>query len=349
MIFQATTSPASSPASAPRAVQSAKPTRRRGLAIACWSYLLTVVAFWVFIRQTGDRSWIGTFVLLLPRWPLLVPFVLLGPLVLLAKNWWFRSVVAVAVILVIAPLMGFRIAMPNSAPDRGDLRFLTFNVHRQHVDADRLVEYIAAANPDVIAIQDWSSANSEKLFAGGMWHVQCEGELLVASRYPIGRVTPIDFADDSKAPKAERGAAACFELLTPTGPINLINVHLASPHSGLIAVLEDKGYTLGENVERRWRESEALRDFVDRAPEPLILAGDFNTTDDSPIFKEHWGDFTDAFVERGSGFGYTYINDHTQMRIDHILAGQSFQPVRCWIGPEAGSPHRPLVGDFVFR
>ena len=38
----------------------------------------------------------------------------------------------------------------------------------------------------------------------------------------------------------------------------------------------------------------------------------------SPIFREHWGGFADAFSECGWGLGYTYLNTHTQIRIDHV-------------------------------
>jgi len=250
---------------------------------------------------------------------------------------------------VLIALMGFRLQIPTSAPERGDLRLMTFNVHRQHVDASRLAQYLAIVKPDVIALQDWSSADKEPLFSGGDWHVQREGELLVASRFAIGKITPVNFGDSNDSSRSERGAAACFELLLPSGPINLINVHLASPHTGLLSVIEDRGQTLEHNAVKRWRESETLRDQIDHTPEPLILAGDFNTTDDSQIFREHWADFADAFSDRGWGFGYTYLVAHTQLRIDHILTSQSWRPIRCWVGPEAGSPHRPLLADLMFR
>jgi vancomycin resistance protein VanJ len=327
-----------------------KRTGRPITTAACWAYFLSMVALWIFIRQMGDRSWMATLLMILPKWPLLLPVVVLLPMAGMAKSWWLRAVVAAAAAVVTIPLMGFRVAVPTVAPDRVDLRLLTFNVHRQHVDADQLAQYIATVNPDVILLQDWSSSESnESVFAHGGWHVGREGELLVASHYPIGKITPLDFADITNAPKAERGAAACFELLAPAGPMNVINVHLASPHSGLLTFMQDQGQTLAENVDRRWRESELVRGLADHASQPLIIAGDFNTVTQSPIFSEHWGDFTDAFMERGTGFGYTYLIDHTQLRIDHILADQSWQPIRCWVGPEAGSPHRPLVADFRFR
>lgn len=308
-----------------------------------------VIGLWLLIREMGDRWWPATLFLLVPRWPLLLPALVLAPMAYKSKNWWLTGAVLCATSTILIALMGFRAAVPTSAPGRGELRLMSFNVHRQHVDAEALARYIATVNPDVIALQDWSSAESEPLFSTGGWNVHREGELLVASHFPIGKVTPLEFGDGGDASKAERGTAACFELLLPSGAINLINVHLASPHSGLLTVIPDRGQTLQHNADKRWHESEMVRDLVDRTPEPIIVAGDFNTTDDSPILRQHWADFTDAFAERGYGFGYTYLVAHTQLRIDHILSSQAWRPIHCWVGPEAGSPHRPLVADFVFR
>ena len=36
------------------------------------------------------------------------------------------------------------------------------------------------------------------------------------------------------------------------------------------------------------------------------------------------------------------------VRIDHILAGPGWRCGRCWVGPDVGSPHRPLLADLVY-
>jgi vancomycin resistance protein VanJ len=136
---------------------------------------------------------------------------------------------------------------------------------------------------------------------------------------------------------------------TPRGSVYLINVHLSSPHGALLEVFKDSGKTLAANAHRRWTQSEAVRTLTEEVQGPVVLAGDFNTTDDSPIFREHWADFADGFAERGSGFGYTYLINHTQLRIDHILADPSWKFIHCWVGPQVGSPHRPLVADLQVR
>jgi vancomycin resistance protein VanJ len=319
--------------------------RRPFLLVACWGYLLAVVAACLFMRLQGDRLWLGTFLLMAPRWPFALPIVLLLPWAMLVRRWFMSGVVVIAMAVVACPLMGFRLAIPSSEPQRGDLRLLTFNVHRQHVDVAAFAQVVEEMQPDVIAVQDWSTALKKKLFAGDEWHTHQVGELFVASRFPIGEVTPLAFNDSDGVPKAERGAAAAFELKTPQGTICLINLHLASPHTALNSLSDDSGTELKRNALRRWSESEAVRSTVDGINRPVVLAGDFNTTDDSPIFREHWQGFADAFTERGFGFGYTYLNTHTQFRIDHVLSDSSWRTVRATVGPEAGSPHRPLIVD----
>jgi endonuclease/exonuclease/phosphatase (EEP) superfamily protein YafD len=36
------------------------------------------------------------------------------------------------------------------------------------------------------------------------------------------------------------------------------------------------------------------------------------------------------------------------VRIDHILAGPGWQAERCWVGPDVGSPHRPVIADLIW-
>jgi vancomycin resistance protein VanJ len=336
----------------PDVVADAPPRRpRRLLAIACWGYLLTIVALWLFLRQWGDQWWPATVLLLGPRWPFAAPAVVLWLGVIAARRRGPALIMTAATVALLGLLLGVRVSLPAGSDERGDVRLLTCNIHRRQVDPYRLAAFIAATRPDVVALQDWSSAHDDALFTDGEWHVRREGELLVASRFPIVRVTPVAFNEpaDAAAAANERGAAACFDLETPGGPVRLINVHFASPHSGLLTFMEDRGHKLDGNVARRWRESAAVRDVVEASTDPVLITGDFNTTDDSPIFREHWSDFADAFTDRGLGIGYTYLNRRTQLRIDHVMAGPAWQPVRCWVGPAVGSPHRPLVADLLLR
>src|SRR5262249_49708631 len=151
-------------------------------------------------------------------------------------------------------------------------------------------------------LQGWTGTHEDLLFGDGRWTTRREGELFIASRGPIGEVKPVVLGDDTGAPIGELGAAALIEVQTARGPIHLVNLHLASPPGGLNSMWTDCGSRLAANLERRWGESGALRELAAGVHGPLLLAGDFNTTSESPIFREHWSNFADAFIERGAGF-----------------------------------------------
>ena len=78
---------------------------------------------------------------------------------------------------------------------------------------------------------------------------------------------------------------------------------------------------------------------------PVILAGDFNTPDDSPIFRSNWAGLQDAFTTAGWGFGITYAKHRTALRIDHVLCDPGWTIRSCRVGADVGSGHHVLVTD----
>jgi endonuclease/exonuclease/phosphatase (EEP) superfamily protein YafD len=83
----------------------------------------------------------------------------------------------------------------------------------------------------------------------------------------------------------------------------------------------------------------------------LILAGDFNMPTESAIYRTFWAAYANAFSDAGWGFGYTEWPGMRRLpfgiRIDHILAGPGWHPLRCWVGPNIGSDHLPLIAELA--
>src|SRR5262249_17737710 len=53
--------------------------------------------------------------------------------------------------------------------------------------------------------------------------------------------------------------------------------------------------------------------------------------------------------QAGLGWGYTFYNNRTMTRIDHILGGAGWSCRRCWVGPDVGSEHRPVIADMEWH
>jgi vancomycin resistance protein VanJ len=316
------------------------------VAVCSWLSVAIVVSAWAAIHA-GDVWWPGTVLLFGPRWLLALPLI---PLVLAATLWRRRSlpVLAMALLLLLGPLMGFNIPWRGdvpAGPPRLRMRVLTCNIHYKRPLKRSLQRLLDDADPDVVAVQELPGEVPIDYFTGEGWHVRREGRLLFASRYPIGQANSLG-TQSMQLP----GLIMRYELDTPGGAIVLYSLHLASPREGLYDTThhpESGNVELEDNSVVRFRQSESLAHIVERETKPVLLMGDFNTPPESAIFRRVWDRYHDAFTEAGWGWGYTFLGGRTAVRIDHILAGPDWYCERCWVGPFIGSPHRPVLADLL--
>ena len=70
---------------------------------------------------------------------------------------------------------------------------------------------------------------------------------------------------------------------------------------------------------------------------------------DSTIYRRDWSNYRDAFSDAGLGYGYTEWPQKSGrlvgVRIDHVLTGPGWRCRRCWVEPDVGSDHLPLLAD----
>ena len=312
------------------------------VAIGDWIYLSWVLAVWLLIWFAGDRWWLATMLLFSPRWILLLPLVVLAPLSLLFRRRWLWGLLGITV-LVAWPMMDLRITRRGLFPlerTPSSLRVFTLNTHFIALDPVALRSAIAATNPDIIALQEWMGRNRDIVFPDSSWHIVQLDAALVASRYPIQAAgSSIGEINNTS------GVTYRYVVQLPQQQVTFFSVHLFSPHAVFSGVLHGSRHGpawLAYNSRKRLREATELRRGSD---DDTILAGDFNLPRDSTIFRSQLSGFTDAFTVAGLGWGLTYYSHWTEVRIDHILMGKNWQCDRCWVGPDVGSPHRPVIAD----
>jgi vancomycin resistance protein VanJ len=301
---------------------------------------------------TADRWWLGTVWMFAPRWLWAVPLAVLIP-----GAAWLRPRLllwlGVDAVLVFGGLLSVCVPWRNfvsDLPAEPRFRIMTFNVHWSPVKAN-LNQLLAELKPDLVALQGCNSDFKEQMLpvvggAGdGSWTWWQSGQLIVGSRFRFFPVT--EPALDALAPKA---AIAHVQVETPSEVIQLFNVHLATPRAGLRGVLDDRGNPssgMEANTTLRNQQLAALH-FVMRSVEgPFLIAGDFNTPPESALYREYCSEWRNAFSASGWGWGHSFRSRYFSVRIDHLFAGPGWRWVRCWLGPDIGSPHRPLIGDVV--
>src|SRR5262249_32251148 len=127
----------------------------------------------------------------------------------------------------------------------------------------------------------------------------------------------------------------------------VVSVHLLTPRKGIEAILGEKWLGVGtfrdKAAELRF-ESDLVRRWVAGSPGSILLAGDFNLTSEHALFRRDWSGYTDAFSRAGWGLGHTMFTRRIGLRIDHVLCGPGWRPIRCWVADtDVGSAHRAVL------
>jgi endonuclease/exonuclease/phosphatase (EEP) superfamily protein YafD len=312
-----------------------------------YAYGLSIVGLCLVMYLAGDRWWPATLIMFGPRWLWGLPLVVLTPAAAVSRRPWLLALLTstgvVFLILIMNLCLPWQSWLGHSCIGP-TIRVLTCNVHHGDLNAGALKTLLEVTQPDIVALQGWSSRHGA-VFDSGEWHVQRDRHLCLASHFVIERTRVLD---DAEFRVAESGLAI-YELATPVGLIQVVNLHLESPRDGLEQVIQSRGLRtdrLEDNCEFRRRQSARASQRLEGTQEPLLIMGDFNTPPESTIYREYWSPYENAFASAGWGFGRTHFTRHTAVRIDHLLAGPGWRCRKAWVGPPVGSPHRPVLADW---
>ena len=332
------------------------PTRRGRwrllLAAVVWTYVagMILLAFWM--HAYGDRRWLATLFLFGPRWVSGAP---LPVLIFAAAIWqrWLLPPLAIAAMVLVIPIMGMCLHPDLSNNAFRDLRVLSCNVEQDAIRPLALAVMILDEQVDVVALQE--VRNPRRFDWPPRWYVVAHDEFLLASRYPI-----LERGYVGRPRNVAELAAVRYTLELPGRQVQVFNVHLESPRSGLEAVLDGKKLIdfsqtsrLEAVIAARAIESARTSQWIAEFAGPKIVLGDFNMPEESAIYCRDWLSLANAFSTAGWGFGFTK-NTNVRgwsygTRIDHVLWNGTWRCPRSWVAGDLGSDHFPLLADFIFQ
>jgi endonuclease/exonuclease/phosphatase (EEP) superfamily protein YafD len=322
---------------------------RRSLWRASLTWCVAAIIAWPFLHGLGDRWWPATVLLFGPRWVLLLPLVLLVPLALVILPRALVPLLGGGVVLA-GPVMGFA-AGGITAPRRAaELRVVTFNIQGGSALGvpGTLETALATWEADIVALQECSDAAAEEVRALDAVATHTHGNLCLISRFPIVAV-------DSLPPwrigeLGWAGAVVGYTIDAGGRRLRVTNLHLDTPGRGLEMLRERRdSRLLAANLEMREVASRRASNWVIQSGTPALVAGDFNTPQESAIFRRYWGHLDDAFAGAGLGYGGTRVLRWFRVRIDHILTSGDLRAVRAEVGADLGSDHLPLIADFIWN
>ncbi len=307
-----------------------------------------VMTLLLLVRSLVGESWMLVALFNSFVHVLLLPALVLLPVCLLLRRWRLALLLmSPAAAFVILYGIFFTERTPDVPPDAPKFSLLTFNMHAESLHLDPMVAIIREADADIIALQELSVSAAERftLEFGDVYPYRAlhptESSFLgqgVMSRYPItADVYWHIYLGHQRVALDMNGTT-----------LTLYNTHPVHP------------FVDGFNTELRYEEvGEVLAQAADDSG-AVILAGDFNTTDQSDDYRRITALYTDSFREAGSGFGFTfpdfghansipkripvrYLPLPRLSRLDYVFHNEHLRAVEAQVWPTSGgSDHRPF-------
>lgn len=338
----------------------------RFLKIACVLNLLGVAAIVAAVLLIGERWYLTTAALYLPRWPWGLPSI---PLTLAAAWAWRRGLwlTLPAAAMVFGPLCGLRMTLPSFVSYAGDRVVLaTANIQNGEPNLPAILGEVERRGVYMLCCQEVDSEQlelNETAARMGLDSVHYDSYFWTASRYPLRKVRVLE----SQA--SYRDIAAVYEMrdlpnrAADGPPLFLVNVHLSTARFGLKNLRPRTPLTgvgldalAAHQAVRRTEVAElaALLDELD-ADGDVIACGDFNMPTDSTAFAPLLSGRRSAFDDAGFGYGYTVPNDAGHgwprglcwLRVDQVLVSESLVVHSAAAGNAAGSDHRAMFVDLT--
>jgi endonuclease/exonuclease/phosphatase family metal-dependent hydrolase len=316
------------------------------------AYGLSVVGFlllrWLVGDEWGLVALFNSFAHLL-----FLPALILLPLILVSRRRLsIGLLIPAALAFILAYGAAFVPRTAQAAPHT--LRILTYNLKSQEVDLEPALNIIRDSDADVVALQELSEAMALVLASD------------LADRYPYQALhtQPGD-------PIPGQGVLSRYPLLSDDywriylahqrvtleiegAPITFYNTHPVQP-------LHPNGFA---------RRGEEIRDLLARLETetgPLVIAGDFNMSDQSDDYWRIAGHYQDTYRAAGWGLGFTFPADlpyfgggnyapaifnliPALVRLDYVFHNDAFSALNAQVGADSGgSDHLPLQVDLALR
>jgi vancomycin resistance protein VanJ len=316
--------------------------------MAVFGYAAIVTCFWLAVDLLADRVLPATLAAFGPRWLAALPLLPLALIVVAMSGRERRrllGLLALTGLVLIFGFMDFRVGLERAA-GTSVLRIMTHNLGEGRVTATALDRLMRAERVDIAALQECPFYDYDMARLG--WRFYYGGDLCLASRYPF---TVLDVRDPDTAWQSGDQQANRYEIETPIGHFQLLNVHLGTIRGGLETLLVEGWRGLPQfavNREAAALASRAARERARRGSEPIVVTGDFNLPVESAIYRNNWGDLRNAFSSCGRGFGYTKFTRLFGIRIDHVLMSEQWRCADARVlSTRYGGDHAPLVVDLV--
>jgi endonuclease/exonuclease/phosphatase (EEP) superfamily protein YafD len=252
-----------------------------------------------------------------------------------------RACPTAAVLAIIALMHGWAIkdlwwgGTASAALDGVPLRVVTANVRSQNRTPEKVLELVRGADADLVVLIDTRLNRWQRVLTALAAQYPYQAPPTWRERPPVVLFSrhPILKERVARAPGGRRPYLVA-EVATGDQTLVVAGVHSSSP------LPSKDSYS-------RNREIDHIVELARDRGQPLIVAGDFNTTPWSPHFQDRLA----AVGLRNAADGHGYVGTWPTwfwpalIPIDHILLKGPLAVTTIRRGPRIGSDHYPIIAD----
>ncbi len=333
----------------------------RLVAIVAISYPLALAVVVVALRAIGERWWVTATALYLPRAAFALPLPFIVGALVVQRRWRLLATQLLAAALLAFPLMGLVLPHFHRRQDGPSIRVFSLNANGGLAGPDVLLTSIDRYAADVVLLEEIVLGPDDPLFRGLRSRyptVVTSSQFVVASRFPLSPIDEPDRLDYSGRKRSPRYIRMVVD--TPLGSVALYGVHPISPREDFYSI---RGHGLRHellsgrffqgaaapvvqaNSGLRAAQIESIAERSGRETLPVLIAGDTNLPDLSPLLGTLSAGREDGFRGAGSGLGYTFPASHPWMRIDRMFADAALRFETFEVGCAGASDHLCIVAQ----
>ena len=203
------------------------------------------------------------------------------------------------------------------------VRLMFANLYIHNKTPERLIEWVNAEQPDIIAtVENLSDpADQSKLTDRYPYHYR-HRDTVVYSRFPIG----LSHAGNT------RYSFDMIDIRIPHRQMHLAVVHLCQPKIDTHDCQSSQMVRLREDIPAKARPD-------------VVMVGDFNSSLSAYLLQAFARDMAFKPVAAPTGTWPSVLPGVLRIGIDNAFAGRNFSLSRRKVGPDNGSDHRPIVVD----
>jgi endonuclease/exonuclease/phosphatase family metal-dependent hydrolase len=293
----------------------------------------------------------------------------------------FEAFISLAVIIIGFTHFGNYIKLTKPSGNKANTyKILSYNVrlfnyfenNRGLTSEKKIFSFLKAQSADVICLQDLYFAGKPAVeesmmigYLGGKYYSHMKVTESGKNRY-YGIVT------FSKYPIIKRGEiihpsssslTIYTDILLNKDTVRIYNNHLESfrlkrmersfieemtsvADKKTISEVKKLSVSLRKGFMKRAVQAQVVKDYINKSPVKVMVAGDFNDTPVSYAYRKIRKGLNDAFINSGYGAGFTYNGNYPPNRIDYILYDNKFINSYFEIIKLRYSDHYPIIAYF---